>query len=80
MNEAGIRNTELDLQCPQPIEDYVENYSVSIDTLDHGYIIRVGCKSFSIESKETLLSMITKYINNPGELQKQFKNKTLIIK
>ena len=55
-------------------------YDVRIETLDEGYVIRVGCKAFAIQNKEVLISMLTKYFNNPEELQKQFINKTLIIK
>ena len=60
--------------------EYHEKYDVQIQELDYGYMVRVGCKSFAIENKETLLSMITKYINNPIKIQKEFHNKTLIIK
>ena len=79
MEEVTERVSNEALDC-QPKEEYIENYEFTISTLDHGYMIRVGCKSFAIESKETLLNMVTKYFNNPGELQKQFRNKTLIIK
>jgi hypothetical protein len=58
---------------------YVENYEIRIETLEYGYVLAVGCKRFAITDKETLLSMLTKYINNPAELQKQYQNKTLII-
>jgi hypothetical protein len=59
---------------------YVENHDIRIETLEYGYVLAVGCKRFAITDKETLLSMLTKYINNPAELQKQFHDKTLIIK
>jgi len=59
---------------------YVENYEIRIETLEYGYVLAVGCKRFAITDKETLLSMLTKYINNPAELQEQYHNKTLIIK
>lgn len=57
----------------------VGNYEIRIETLEYGYVLAVGCKRFAITDKETLLSMLTKYINNPAELQKQYQNKTLII-
>jgi hypothetical protein len=67
-------------KIPCTNEAYHEKYDVQIQELDHGYMVRVGCKSFAIENKETLLNMITKYINNPAEVQKEFFNKTLTIK
>jgi hypothetical protein len=50
----------------------IEKYDVSIETLDYGYKVRVGCKSFAITSTEILVNMLTKYLNNPGEVQQQF--------
>ena len=70
----------LSNKMPCRNEEYHEKYDVQIQELDHGYMVKVGCKSFAIESKETLLNMITKYINNPIEVQKEFFNKTLTIK
>jgi hypothetical protein len=72
---AQIEETNI-----QNNEEYYEKYDIQIDELDYGYRVKVGCKGFAIESKETLLNMITKYINNPAEVQKEFFNKTLIIK
>ena len=59
---------------------YFENHEIRIETLEYGYVLAVGCKRFAITDKETLLNMLTKYINNPKEVQQQFYNKTLIIK
>ena len=67
---------------PPPTEElfYFENHEIRIETLEYGYVLAVGCKRFAITDKETLLNMLTKYINNPAEIQKQYHTKTLIIK
>lgn len=80
--EEIVQEKAMNLSAKMPCtnEEYHEKYDVQIQELDHGYMVRVGCKSFAIESKETLLNMITKYINNPAEVQKEFFNKTLTIK
>lgn len=61
-------------------EYYAENHSIHIETLDLGYKVNVGCRSFAITSTEVLINMLTKYLNNPGEIQQQFHNKTLEFK
>lgn len=59
---------------------YFENFEIRVETLEVGYVIAVGCKRFAISNKEILINMLTKYFTSPEELQKQFHNKTLIIK
>ena len=66
--------------CEDLRELLVEKYEINIEPLDLGYKVKVGCKSFAITSTETLINMLTKYLNNPGQTQKEFHNKTLIIK
>lgn len=72
--------TTLQPVCEDSREFYTEKYEINIETLDLGYKVRVGCRSFAITSTETLINMLTKYLNNPGQTQKEFHNKTLIIK
>lgn len=61
-------------------EYYAEKYDINIESLDLGYKVRVGCKSFAITSTEVLINMLTKYLNNPSQIQEQFHNKTLEFK
>jgi hypothetical protein len=65
---------------PEPREYITENYEVIIETLESGYVLRVGCKKFAIANKNILINMLTKYFTNPAEIQKQFWDKTLEIK
>lgn len=43
---------------------------IRIEQLAYGFIVRVGCKSFAIETKEQLIKKLTQYINNPEETEK----------
>ena len=61
-----------------PTNNYVENYNVNIETLDFGYVVRVGCKSFAFETKEKMIEKLLEYLNNPAEKQKQFREKGTI--
>lgn len=70
---GGVKRPSIDY-------DFYENYNVQVETLERGYVLSVGCKRFAIESTEVLINMLTKYFTNPGEIQKQFHEKTLEIK
>jgi hypothetical protein len=68
------------MDCKSWSNYHFENFEIRVEILEVGYVIAVGCKRFAISNKETLINMLTKYFNNPEELQKQFHDKTLIIK
>lgn len=51
--------------------------NIEITQVDHGYIVRVGCQTIAIETDTKLISLLSAYIANPAEIQKQYQNKTL---
>lgn len=60
------------------IEQTREFKKIIIDKLDYGYVIKIGCQSFAIESEKKVLSGLTTYLNNPSEEEKRwFKEKTI---
>jgi len=59
-NQTEVGNT------PQRINE------LSISEVDRGYIVRAGCKTFAISSKEELLEKLIEYINNPKETEKKY--------
>lgn len=75
LNEAGgIPSPQL-----EPIEyrpsnrEQLKNYPISIDFLDRGCIVRIGCKSIAFESVERAMNEINKYIANPYEMEKEWR-------
>jgi hypothetical protein len=50
---------------------------INVTPLDYGFIIRVGCQSIAITSKEDLIKYLTKYITNPNQTEKEYNNQTL---
>jgi hypothetical protein len=56
---------------PNTIRDIV------ITQLSHGYIVRVGCQSFAIESASTLIAKLAEYINNPADTETKWNDKKL---
>lgn len=45
---------------------------LQIRQLDHGYMVVVGCQTFAIESKVTLLTRLIDYINDPGAAEEKW--------
>jgi hypothetical protein len=42
---------------------------ITIKQLDLGYVVKVGCKSFAIETKEKLLDALEAYLTKPDEIE-----------
>jgi hypothetical protein len=53
---------------------------VRIEQQDLGYIVRVGCQTFCLENLDTVLTMVSEYLCNPNDLEKQWREGTLKIK
>ena len=77
MNESPTKRYYAEEQSKYPNYEYSKDWSVTFNTLDYGYVVQVGCKSFAITSKELLIKLLTQYINNPRELVKAFNEGTL---
>lgn len=52
-------------------------HSINIEELDYGYILRVGCKSFAFVDKQLMLDYLTKYMDNPQEMENKYYNNEL---
>lgn len=49
-----------------------KGHNINIEPKDHGYIIRVGCKTFCVEKAEKLIKLLGKYLNNPNGVEREF--------
>ena len=45
---------------------------IQIEQLDLGYIVRVGCQSFAIETSDKLVSALGEYLKDPSGVEKQW--------
>jgi len=59
-----------------PIADDGATYNINIESLDYGFIVRVGCQTIAIETKKKLIDKLTAYIKDPVGFQ---KNGTLLL-
>ena len=53
----------------------MNNYEVTIKKLDHGYQVKVGCKTFAKENLKELLADVKDYFENPEKVYKKYKIK-----
>lgn len=53
---------------------------ISISELNYGYLVRVGCHSFAVESSETLLDALKEYILNPSLTEEKWYKNEFILK
>ncbi len=51
--------------------------SFTVQPLDHGYVVQVGCTSFAIESEAKLIEKLSAYIIDPADTEAKWNNKTL---
>ena len=47
-------------------------FNISIEGLDYGYLVRVGCQTVAVETKEKVIAKLTEYLENPSEFQKKW--------
>lgn len=47
-------------------------YSIHIEPLNFGYMVRVGCQSFAIETADKLVTAMAAYLADPAKVQKQW--------
>jgi hypothetical protein len=75
----GERTNLINTQAPAteapPQQDRA--YSITINQLDHGYTVNVGCKCFAIESRDKLIALLGNYLADPSGTHKAFFEKTL---
>lgn len=47
--------------------------TITIQNAVNGYVVNVGCKMFVISSKDELLDALDKYLTNPEETEKRYR-------
>lgn len=61
---AGMLNPELTSK-PRMRE-------VTISSLDHGFVVRVGCQTVAIQTKEDLIAKLVQYITDPAATEEKY--------
>lgn len=50
---------------------------IKIQSLNHGFIVTVGCQQFAIEDRLKLINLLSMYLANPKETERQYFQNTL---
>jgi hypothetical protein len=78
-----VEETEpVEMGNDMPAEDSMDITSVdargiSINPLNSGYLVKVGCQSVAVESTEKLIDMLNKYLTNPMEFERKWYSKSV---
>ena len=51
----------------------LKEYNISIEFLDRGCIVRVGCKAIAFEDTERAMTALVEYTKNPWESQQEWR-------
>lgn len=50
-------------------------YKIQIDCAQNGYICQVGCMTVVFETKKKMLMEISRYLENPEKVEKEYQKK-----
>jgi len=56
-------------------QQLLSRYSIKIDFLSRGCIVNIGCKTIPFEKVEDAITEISRYVNNPEEVEKEYNEK-----
>lgn len=65
-------NSELAPHLPDATQNKF-NYSISIEPLNRGFVVRVGCQTFAFETHEKMLKYLTEYLTNPKGFETNYR-------
>lgn len=84
-SERPVRPMD-DCDRPRPIQDLEEApmsskkaRDINIQPMDFGFLVRVGCQSFAIESVDKLISNLNEYLKDPQKVEKSWFGGTLLM-
>lgn len=64
-----------------PISSQKKACSITIEQLDFGYIVKVGCQTFAVENISKVITYLDAYLNDPQGIEQQwYANKSLNFK
>lgn len=71
--ELQVARENLGTEDPSPLPSR-NIYLITINTMDHGYIVEIGCKKFAIETREKLLHHLGAYLAAPYMIEREYIN------
>lgn len=77
LGDATPSGTKSGYKVTDGIYGHPKAREVSVEQLDYGYCVRVGCQIFAIESLDKVLTMLTTYLHEPDKLEQSWRDGTL---
>ena len=75
MNEDRIcQESEPQTGMGQPIEEKCPR-DVNIHKVMNGFQVRVGCKNLVFENKDEMIAELSRYYDNPRDVEKEYLEK-----
>ena len=47
-------------------------YKIEIETLDKGYLVKVGCKKLAFKKRKDMLRELERYLKNPKKVEEEY--------
>jgi len=63
---------------PQWLGSELKLREITITPLNKGYLVRVGCQQFAIGGTKKLIAKLTKYLENPKDVENIWMNEHII--
>ena len=67
-----LPQNEIVMETEMSSDSFVEVRGISINPLNSGYMVKVGCQSVAVETTETLIDMLNKYLTNPADFERKW--------
>ena len=77
LSGEAMKNEPQEEEFVKIKEDKMHN--LKLNQLEYGYCVEVACHMLAIESKETLIRVLTEYINDPSLTEKKFREGKLFV-
>lgn len=75
--ETGYTNPRV-YDTERPVAEPSINWDVVIQQCTgRGFIVKVGCKQFAFETKDSMIARITQYLSDPQATEKAYNEGTL---
>ena len=70
-----LPETRTERKCGSTKQQLLSRYSIKIDFLSRGCVVNIGCKTIPFEKVEDAITEISRYVNNPEEVEKEYNEK-----
>lgn len=59
-------------QSERPVIAPATSYNINIEPLNRGFVVRVGCQSLAVSTKQELVRLFNAYMENPEKVEKEW--------